>query len=293
MTNPSTAPIGYSAGSICELEFDLISVTGPDSRKFLQGQLTCNLEQLSESRSLRGAYCNLKGRVICDFRLFLRDDVHYLQTQPGMGEILQKTLDKYIVFSRAKTAICGNVHRLGLLGDDAAAMLSTFMGINAVQEGNCSSDSTLTIIRAEGEPPRFELFEFAESGALRQLREHAEQASARLWETADVEAGVAHISPALQELHTPQVLNYDLQGLIDFRKGCYTGQEIVARMHYRGTAKRRLYRLQADSVLTPVRIIIVHDGSESEGEIITSVHKQQDTQVLAILPCDAIGRAHV
>src|SRR5690606_31052541 len=84
---------------------------------------------------------------------------------------------------------------------------------------------------------------------LEELRNRALPAAAEHWQLADIQAGAIHITPALQEQHTPQVLNYDLHGLVDFRKGCYTGQEIVARMHYRGTAKRRLQRLEMPASL--------------------------------------------
>jgi folate-binding protein YgfZ len=82
------------------------------------------------------------------------------------------------------------------------------------------------------------------------------------WRLADIRSGIAHIRPGQQELYTPQLLNYDVSGVIDFKKGCYTGQEVVARMYYRAEAKKRLYHvvlplhetLSAEDVVDSIRI---------------------------------------
>jgi len=269
--------------------FDLVAVQGPDSLKFLQGQLTCNVERVSTHQSIVGAYCNLKGRVITDFRIFLRGDTYYLQTQKGMGEILQKTLDKYIVFSKAKTKLVSDeFRRIGLFGGDSSALLQSVYTNLPQQEGGCLQTDGLTVIRLSGPHLRYEIYYHDVYAAeVNRLTAAAEETDTGYWQLADIEAGIVHISPAMQEIYTPQLLNYDVCGLVDFKKGCYPGQEIVARMHYRATAKKRLYRLMADTAKADT-LILTLARSENPVEIISAFAKNGTTHLLAILPCEEL-----
>jgi len=269
--------------------FDLVSVQGQDSLKFLQGQLTCNVDRITTTQSLTGAYCNLKGRVITDFRIFLLDDTYYLQTQKGLGQILQKTLDKYIVFSKAKTRLVSeNFRRIGLSGEGSSALLQSIYAQLPQQEDACLQTDELTIIKLSGPLRRYEIFyNDVDSAEARRLMAESEQADASFWELADIEAGIVHIGPAMQEIYTPQLLNYDICGLVDFKKGCYTGQEIVARMHYRATAKKRLYRLMAN-VGQAETLTLTVAGVENPAEIVTAYTQNDTTHLLAILPCDEL-----
>ena len=105
-----------------------------------------------------------------------------------------------------------------------------------------SSSATSKVVRVSGLSERIEIWMHTKAAAEQLLATLEEEKSDDLepWLRADIEAGIVHVTPNLSEEFTPQLLNYDLSGLIDFKKGCYTGQEIVARMFYRGTAKRRL-----------------------------------------------------
>jgi len=80
-----------------------------------------------------------------------------------------------------------------------------------------------------------------------QIHKRLPELPAQAWQLAEIRDGIVHINPEQSEIYTPQLLNYDTNGIIDFKKGCYTGQEVVARMHYRAEAKRRLYHLKADN----------------------------------------------
>jgi len=270
-------------------DFDLISVQGLDSLKFLQGQLTCNVDRVSTKQSIAGAYCNLKGRVITDFRIFIRDDIYFLQTQKGMGEILQKTLDKYIVFSKAKTkSVSEDFRRIGLFGEGADRLLQSIYAQLPQQEGGCLQTDELTIIKSGGPQLRYEIYYYGgNSTEAERLMAESEEADKEYWQLADIEAGIVHISPATQEMYTPQVLNYDICGLVDFKKGCYTGQEIVARMHYRATAKKRLYHLVADTTRAD-SLVLTLAGSENRAEIINVCVQTDTTHLLAILPCEEL-----
>ena len=273
--------------------FDLLRIQGPDTARFLQGQLTCNVDKVTETFCIPGAYCNLKGRVISDFRLFMQQGDYYLQTCLGAGELLKRTLDKYIVFSKATSeSATSRFRRIGVLGSDAETVLKRIFPVVPETAGGCAHTGAVTILRLEENSPRYEIYEtISSSTALSALQSQLEPVDGSLWELADISAGVAHISNPMQEIYTPQSLNYDLRGLIDFRKGCYTGQEIVARMHYRGTAKKRLYhvcgKIAPDE--TVASLATVQDDALHQAEIIQSCAADGMLHMLAILSPEAVS----
>jgi folate-binding Fe-S cluster repair protein YgfZ len=130
--------------------FDLLSLTGDDRKKFLQGQVSCNTDALTETQSLSGLICNIKGRVITDFRLFEYQQTCCLQLQSGMAEATKSVLDKYIVFSKAETHINSNqFSRFGLLGNDAHNILQQVFGDCPLVDGATYSIEQTILIRLE------------------------------------------------------------------------------------------------------------------------------------------------
>ncbi len=276
--------------------FDLIAVSGVDAKKFLQGQVTCNVDLLSPDHSLEGAICNLKGRVICDFRLIEHDHVCYLSMEPGMAAIVIPILNKYIVFSRATCEQIGNgVRRSGLIADDGVPGAVSPAIDWPTADGNVISWGDLLIIRIRGTLPRYELWQFSASSASQARKLMAGMAAvddSKAWVLEDIRSGIAHVTPALTERHLPEALNYDLSGVINFKKGCYTGQEIVARMYYRGTAKKRTFHAVADRDCgQPQSISCRHgfEGKSEEGELLAlSPDTEGQWHCLAILPTTAV-----
>jgi hypothetical protein len=271
--------------------FDLILVSGPDARKFLQGQVTCDLEQLSSEHSLTGSICNLKGRVISDFRLVEHNGECYLLMAAGMAAIVLPVLSKYIVFSKAECRLATEtLQRTGFIGGEAEADLSQrFSGIPPAAGDVIATDCEL-LLRIPGSTPRFEHWQFNAAGEppASRLAGLSTDTSSNSWELEDIKAGIVHITPDLSEQQLPEALNYDLSGIINFRKGCYTGQEIIARMYYRGTAKKRLYHgVAAKQNAKPGSIECEIDAGQEalSGEILRCAQdSQRDWHVLAILP---------
>lgn len=233
----------------------VVMVSGPDSHRFLQGQLSCNMNQLSDQHSLRAALCNLKGRVIADMRVLHSDTGILLCTQAGMASIIINTLNKYRVFFKATLEdVTQRYSRLGISGEGAPLRLQT-AGCQAPElpEQSVNLDGLL-ITRLSSSAlftdPRFECLIDNKTISTRlheALIAGGVSDDETAWQLADIRCGLAHIRPDQQELYTPQVLNYDLSGVIDFKKGCYTGQEVVARMFYRAEAKKRLYHVALSS----------------------------------------------
>ncbi len=221
-------------------DYEFLSVTGPDAAAFLQGQVTCDVEKLNKNKALAGAICSLRGRVIADFLLVLDGEDCVLRTQRGMAEIIKNTLSKYAIFSKVELSIETRFRRVlgAALGEDEK-FLSKITGQIAKGYLNCHVNAEAIVVNLPGDDGRVEVW-IRDEKPFRDWPVSQDTNKLGEWTRKDILQGLIHINPLLSEEHTPQVLNYDLSGIIDFSKGCYTGQEIIARMHYRGNAKKRL-----------------------------------------------------
>jgi tRNA-modifying protein YgfZ len=230
-----------------DIQCDLLLVSGKDSRRFLQGQLSCDLNRLTDQVRLRGALCSLKGRVISDVQLWQHDDDIILQCPQGMAEKIRGSLAKYQVFFKTDIqAVSSRFQCLGVNLSDPQQLQSTDLLDWPPQADQVSTQPGFKVVRihsSHAQSARFELL--LESGhsntdrLLRALSADFLEREARDWRLLDILDGIAHVRPGQEESFTPQLLGYDLDGTIDFKKGCYTGQEVVARMYYRAEAKRR------------------------------------------------------
>ena len=243
--------------------YEFVTVTGPDAKAFLQGQVTCDVEKLSKNNALAGAICNLKGRVIADFLLVLDGEDCVLRTQSGMAGIIKNTLAKYAIFSKVELSTETRFTKvLGVMTDEDEAFLTK--NIEKVPECSlsCHISAQAILVRIPGKDKRLEVWVHDEKRFEDWRIDHDFDAE-ESWSKKDILQGFIHISPQLTEEHTPQALNYDLSGIIDFSKGCYTGQEIIARMHYRGSAKKRLSLLLSKSLIEQDSEVIQRQGDKT------------------------------
>jgi hypothetical protein len=236
----------------------LIAALGPDTDQFLQGQLTCDVRRVTPESSLLGAYCSPKGRVLACLRLFRREDVLYLELPRELVEPTRVRLRKYVL--RAKTTLedaSDRLARIGVAGPNAAALLTKILGA-VPQAGDqvvhAPADSAdITAIRLPGSTPRFELH--GPRGEMQTLWTRLEAdvtfTGAEPWRLLDILAGTPAVYPETVEAFVPQMLNLAVLDGISFQKGCYTGQEVVARTHYLGKLKRRMYLARVDSPTPP------------------------------------------
>lgn len=228
------------------LEQGLIEIKGPDSLKFLQGQVTCDVRELADKTTRLGAQCNIKGRMLLCFRALQSDSERILlRVHSGLVANGLASLGKYIVFSKAKLADLSQHYRyLGIAGAQAAQLVKDVFAVDLPKNDDWQVAGEHLIIRiAEN---RYECWVAAnEAEAIwNQLSTHTISAGQNLWNLLNIQAGIGDITPETYETFTPQAINFQLVNGINFRKGCYTGQEIVARLHYRGTLKRHMYRFE-------------------------------------------------
>lgn len=275
----------------------LIAVAGSDAPTFLQGQLTCDVRQVSAARSQLGALCSPKGRVITVCRVLHNQDTLYLALPPALLESVCQRLSKYVL--RAQVTLHGNaLQGIGIAGEAAATVLADIVGeaLPSVSDAAIAA-AALSVVRVRGAVPRFEIYGNASAIHALQttLAARAQLVSAQTWDLLDILAGIPSICTATVEMFVPQMLNLDTLDAISWHKGCYTGQEIVARTQYLGTLKRRMYLGRVMSAQAPQAGAAVYaqlDGAQQEvGRVVTAAaHRDWGYALLAVLRVTEVGQ---
>lgn len=279
----------------CPLSHEgVLAVRGADAAKFLQGQLTCNLNYLSDTQASLGARCTQKGRMQSSFRILLQGDGVLLAMASELLEPQLADLKKYAVFSKSKlTDESAAWVRFGLSNADQA-LASLGLELPAETDSVARSD-TLIAIRVS--PGRSELWVPVERAeAVRaQLVTQLQPADLNQWLLGQIRAGIGQVMPQTRELFIPQMLNLQAVGGVSFKKGCYTGQEIVARMQYLGKLKRRLYRLGLDAIELPEpgTPLFAPSHNSAIGEVVIAAIAEQCVELLAVLQAEAADSGDV
>lgn len=227
----------------------LVEVTGRDALTFLHNQTSCDVQQLAIGQASHGTFCNPQGRVLADFLLLCLAPEHYrLRLR---REILQSTLDalgRFAMFSKVTLAPAPeSLGVFGALGPAVGQALHPVLGEAPSGALTWTGDAQALALQLDAAGTCIELW--IDTGSQGDLLERLGDSlpgtgSESDWEAAGLRRGIARITAATVGELLPQQLNYDLTGHINFRKGCYPGQEVIARMHYRGKAKRRLLLMQ-------------------------------------------------
>jgi len=226
----------------CELaQFELIRFAGAEAQAFLHNQLSCDVAALTGDTSTYGSYCTPKGRVLATFLLWRAGEDFFMQLPSPLREPIQIQLSKYILRSKVKATNASSDWTLfGVAGKDAAARVQRAVEDVPRSVHDVINTQDAMVIRLPGE--RFEIVATNKSpGIIESLSIGAEKADPAYWNWLDIRAGIPAVLPDTQEAFVPQMLNLDLIGGVSLTKGCYPGQEIVARMHFRGSLKQRMY----------------------------------------------------
>lgn len=221
----------------------LIHFAGEDAQSFLQGQLTCDVRLANSDTVLHGAYCNPKGRMLASYLLY-RDSNGYLMQLPlELQAAVQKRLSMYVLRAKVRLSdFSDTLIRIGVAGDDARTLISTILVEAPLSDlGVIRSDGRGSVLRLAEDryelllPPGLapEIWQCLSTGAV--------PVGAPVWDWLEIKAGIPMITAATQEQFVPQMINLEMIGGVSFQKGCYPGQEIVARSHYLGKIKRRMY----------------------------------------------------
>lgn len=226
--------------------FGLIRVSGPDARTFLQGQLTNDIHGVTAERAQISSYCSPKGRMLGSFWIFQRGEDLFMQLPRERLDAVLKRLRMFVL--RAQVLVedaSDTLARFGIAGDCAAALLPT---VPSEDRASITRDE-ITIIRMPGDRARFEVV--GPEDRLTPVWDHAaaqaEPTNSDFWSLMDIRAGMPNVLAETVEAFVPQMANLQLIDGVSFSKGCYTGQEVVARMQYLGKLKRRMYRARIDT----------------------------------------------
>jgi folate-binding protein YgfZ len=266
----------------------VVSVTGADAADFLQNQLTSDVRQVSKAVAQLSGYCNPKGRLIATFLVALQEETYRLIAPAELVPVLAARLKKFVL--RAKVAITEEAAfpLLGVCGPLAQTTLARVYSSLPRQPLEAVTQPNATLIALPGEA--FVLLSDAESiGALwASVAAVARPAGTAAWEWRQIRAGIATVLPATQENFVPQMLGLETYGAVSFDKGCYPGQEIVARTHYRGEVKRRLARGAAPHELKAGDSLL--DGAgEARGTIANAAPSPDgDWEFLAVVQRDSL-----
>ena len=226
----------------------LIAFSGEDAVRFLHTQLTSDVAALAVGRTQYSGYCSAKGRLLATFLVWRLENELLIQLPAVLRETIQQRFAKYVL--RSRVAIVDATSRYGLFavwGADARTALeaASLTAPAADHEVICSGDECVTRLdagRCLVLVPQASLDRTRE-----RLMQHALEVPETEWARAGIAAGIPVILPETQEAYVPQMVNLDLVGGVSYTKGCYPGQEIVARTHYLGRIKQRAYPVRIDS----------------------------------------------
>jgi folate-binding protein YgfZ len=243
----------------------VLTVSGKDAALLLQGQLTCNVNDITGTKSSPGALCNPKGRAITTFLLVKTGDAFLMVLPEELLEPVKKRLQMYVLRSDVTLTDSSGQHCLiGLCHPETQAGPLFATTQNEIIAVNLSATQSRYLVIAKADKAIALWSERVSHQGFQP--ENPDQ-----WRYLDILSGIPWLTTETSEQFIPQMLNLDLLGGISFNKGCYTGQEIVARTHYLGKAKRALFLAECDTPFTPAPNSTVIDDSTGTEQAIGKV----------------------
>ena len=260
-----------------------IRVEGDDRIQFLQGQLTQDINLISQDKALYAGFCNPKGRVLAFMLCYATQNSIYIQLESSIKESILKKLKMYVLRSKVSLNLLEEIFTsIGFLGSNVLFELDIQAPKNYL---DIVQYHDIMIMRIGKNSERYQLI--GETSKVNEFIKLNFSAYSTMslddWNNLNILDGIPDIYPATQEIFIPQSLNMDLIEGINFKKGCYTGQEIVARTHYLGKVKRRMYRafIKSQVHLNPGDQILNKNG-EDIGQLVRSAKENNDKTNLLI-----------
>ena len=284
---------------LCPVSYlGILVITGQDAAKFLQGQVTCNiLDDINDNKSTLGALCTAKGRTISTFLVIKKDTSYYLILPVALIETVRKRLQMYILRSDVSIDNGNNEFCLtGLVIDHTTESLA-----NLPTQPFAVTDLENITVRYPSPKSRYLVIEKIEQA--KQFwstfinKDNFSPKGDEYWKQLDIMDGIPWLDEQTSEDFIPQMLNLDQLGGISFNKGCYTGQEIVARTHYLGKSKRKMYFAEAQITDLAVPNATIYDfqaGTEqSVGKILSSLCIDNKCHMQVIIQAEIADSEHL
>ena len=270
------------------LNSGVIQLTGDEKASYLQGQITADIHQLTDNNSLLACHCDFKGKMWSVFYAFSWQDSILLMTHNSVLEKSLSELNKYGVF--AKVDISNQTDNWDIIGGSGALFEKAIIGL--FDELPCGNRNVISspygIVMCVEKPEQRYLVLQPANSEKKLLLDVTEDCN--LWETADIQSGLGDIREVTINEYVPQMLNLQALDAIDFEKGCYMGQEVVARTKYLGRNKRASYILKTMSTinnLTGEQLEYqIGENWRPGGKILRSAVSSDQTWIFAVLAND-------
>jgi len=247
---------------------DLLRISGVDAESFLQGQLTCDLRRVTPASAQYGGYCSPQGRLLATFVLMPKPQGYLMLLPADLAEAVAARLKKFVLRAQVGIERERSVRAIGLGGPRAAAVLGKAIGQPPARPLEMVLYPAATLLRLPGDAfvalaPAADVAPLWDS-----LANAAVPAGSAAWDWLQVRSGIPWITPATQDQFIPQMLGLDAIGGVSFEKGCYPGQEIVARTHYLGEVKRRLRSGHVGDAARPGDMLV--GGGQSRAVVVNA-----------------------
>ena len=238
---------------MCDLaQYKILAIVGEDAKTFLQGQVINDTNLLDDNHSQLSGFCTSKGRLISSFRLFEQQSSLFAVIPESLFEKTLTQLNMYILRAKVQLGDASeSLIQLGVSGEKAAEQLKDYLGSLPENVNDVFQNDKLIVIKIADQ--RFHILGDLESCKTlwQNIDVHCTPVGNQHWSLLNIKDGLPEITEDTTEAFIPQMVNLNSLGAISFTKGCYTGQEIVARTHYLGKQKRRMYRIHIKSDAEP------------------------------------------
>lgn len=262
--NDTTSPVAIALPS-----FSVIEVAGEEAESFLQNLLTNDIRTLTANTAQLSGFCNPKGRLLSLFYVIKREQDFLLVLAADLAESIAQRLNMFKLRSKVDITVSPELKVMGYLSQAPLTNQATDFW------SSVSLNDELTIY-LPGHLHRYLVISAGETT----IKEESQIGAENLWASADIEAGLPMVYLQSKEQFTPQQLNLDIVGGVSFKKGCYPGQEVVARLHYLGKPGRRLFLAQLKTVDIPEPNLEVADESgEVAGHVVRAAMLDSGTLI--------------
>lgn len=276
--------------------FSLLHFSGEDAESFLHGQLSCDVKALQVGTATYGAYCNAKGRMLATLLLWRATDSFYMLLDRSIAAAIQRRLQMYVLRSKVKISdTAAQPVLLGLSGAHAAAALSENGWQISTAPMSLQFNAAGSVISLPGQRLLLATTEAEARRLWSALVERLKAVGSPCWEWLEIVNGIPWISSVTQEQFVPQMANLDHIGGISFKKGCYPGQEIVARTQYLGKGSRKMALARVQSGASAGESLYSSAlGDQACGTVLrAAAATDESSDVLAVLHVDALASADV
>lgn len=274
----------------------LIKASGADTKDFLQGQFCNDVANVNESHSQLSAYCTPKGRILANFRLYQATDDYYMSMSSDIVDATLKRLRMFVMRSQVTLDDVSNEQiQIGIGGPEAAQLLEQHFNKVPAVANEVIKYNSICCIRIATELPRFELIGPIEDmkKLWQTLSTSSQPVANHYWTWLDIQGGIPSITSPVVEAFVPQMINLQWIDGLSFKKGCYPGQEIVARTHYLGKLKRRMYLAHVNTPDCPAPGDDLHRFADPQGQaagkiLLSHPAPQGGCDMLAVMQIDAV-----